>query len=298
MKKQFKNSLVAQVSRYQNVAHFKDEGNVSVRLPELNWLDAVLPWRSKRAKKCLEYASRPDKELLLRQIIHSMYANGQLSRERSVVDIGSWLADNAIVWAMTLEPGDACIYAIDPSPENIEFGKKLGDMNNCSNIKWCQAVCSDRAGVQLYYKGKFNHARFNEDGLGKPCSFTSTTIDELVSERNWGDIGLLHVDVEGLEHKVLSGALGIIHASRPVILFEQHILKEDPSSICELISPYYYKTYMINEVLPGCNWDCRNFISVPKEMDVTGLESLQYPNSGEAGVWYAATGPALIPLED
>ena len=57
---------------------------------------------------------------------------------------------------------DSRVYAIDPSNENLIFGKKLAELNNINNIEWIEAVCSDSNGDSLEYNGKIDHAKFYE----------------------------------------------------------------------------------------------------------------------------------------
>jgi FkbM family methyltransferase len=236
---------------------------------------------------------RPKKEVLLRKLVHALYENGTIDRTRDIVDIGAWLSDNAILWSIFLRaPG--VVYAIDPAPDNIAFGKSVAEMNGRKNIKWAQCVCSDRAGVRLHYQGKLNHARFNSEGLGRASGLVTTTLDELVGEERWSAVGLMHVDVEGFEMNVLRGALQIIDASRPVVLFEQHISKENVMEIRDLLRSKGYQVYMINEVLPGCSLDCRNFIAVPDGLGIDDALKVDPQDGRDEDVWYATLGGALL----
>ena len=119
-------------------------------------------------------------------------------------------------------------------------------------------------------------------------------MDTIIGRNRWNKIGLIHVDVEGMELQVLMGAMKIIENSLPVILFEQHISYENPSDICTMFKQYSYTTYMINEVLPGCALDCRNFISFPSDLDISCLVSSSLKSNS---IWPATIGNILIPIE-
>tara|TARA_Y100000034_G_C6818307_1_gene368328 strand:- start:116 stop:955 length:840 start_codon:yes stop_codon:yes gene_type:complete len=262
---------------------FMGEGNIEIKLPHLRYSDLSSLDKIKIIDKCFDLSTRPTQELLLRKIVFNLYEQGIIDKSKSIVDIGAWIGDNSLVWSKLLN-GRAKVFAIEPSPENIFFGKMLSKINQCENITWHQEVCSNKANVELYFEGSGNHAVFNEEG-GKQ-SLRSTTIDSVVGEENWGEVGLMHVDVEGLEKKVLEGSKEVIDQSKPFIIFEQHIGREDPSQICRTFGEY--DTYMINEVLPNCDLDCRNFISIPRGSDVSKVMDIETD-------WYATVGPALIP---
>lgn len=55
------------------------------------------------------------------------------------------------------------------------------------------------------------------------------TLDSLVSN----DVCFIKIDVEGMEHKVLAGAQGIIRRSRPFLTLENH--KTDFNSVCDML---------------------------------------------------------------
>ena len=61
---------------------------------------------------------------------------------------------------------------------------------------------------------------------------------------------------------MIKGASKIIERDKPKILaFEQHISQEDPNLIFKYIKNFGYRIFMINEVIPGNDLDCRNFLA-------------------------------------
>lgn len=274
---------------------FVHEGDVAVRLPQASGRDVLTARGRQLVSRCHQFHGRPEAEVLLRRLIYTMYREGLLDPRRSIIDIGSWLADNTLVWATFLR-GDAVVYAIDPDPGNIQFGTSLAVANAIGNIRWSECVCSDVPGVRLSYEGSLAMASFNEKGEGRDFALVTTTLDEIVGTAQWGNIGLLHVDVEGFEWKVLAGARDIIAASRPVILFEQHICLEDIAPIMQLLQPLEYEVYMVNEMMVENNLDCRNFMAVPAGMDLSVLMKVETFRGRAEGIWYAVPGDALIPV--
>lgn len=284
----------SRLKRHSFEAKFLYEGGLVVKLHRSSVMDVLAHTGRQRVRKSALFLERPKKEVLLRRIIHSLYETGVLSRDKSIVDIGAWLSDNAIVWASFLRD-PALVYAIDPSPENIEFGKSVAKLNGVSNVRWVEAVCSDKSGIPLHFQGKLDHARFNSVGAGKSNGMTSKTLDEVVGSAI-ENVGLLHVDVEGLEFSVLKGARQVIARSKPIVLFEQHISKENVREICDLLRASGYQVFMINEVLPGCSLDCRNFLAAPSGILVEDVLAIDQQNGRAEDTWYATLGGALVRL--
>lgn len=274
---------------------FKHECDTRVHLPRLSRKDIFSDKGRELLSKCIKYRNRSNSEPLLRRIVYQLYKNNLIDKKLSVIDIGCWLADNTIVWANFLDKEKADILAIDPAESNIAFGKLLADMNKCSNIKWYQAVCGDIEGIPLYYENRIDHATFNAEEIGTPSHIKTTTLDSIVGKDRYSSIGLLHIDVEGFEKKVLKGAENIIKYSKPIIIFEQHICKEDSVSICKELVKESYAVYMINEVLPGCEKDCRNFIAIQNNIDISKILNVEVTKGREQGIWYAVNGNSIIP---
>ena len=75
-----------------------------------------------------------------------------------------------------------------------------------------------------------------------------------------------------MESKVISGAFGIIDKFKPIISFEQHLEIDDYNALCDTLTEKQYEVFMINEVLPGCRPDCRNFIAF-SNIDITEFKN-------------------------
>lgn len=218
------------------------------------------------SRKYYKFRRRPNSEPLLRFISNVLIQHYSCSP--TVIDIGCWIGDNALPWARVLEASNGNILAIDPSSSNCQWVEDLKKHNKIHNLITECALCGE-SDLQKYSlsSGTISHGSFTADTSSTKKSTNvqlSRTIDDVVSRLDLQNISLIHVDVEGMELDVLKGALATIGAWSPDIIFECHISSEAQqlSKISELLLKHGYLTYQINEVLNGCNLDCRNFLAV------------------------------------
>jgi hypothetical protein len=85
------------------------------------------------------------------------------------------------------------------------------------------------------------------------------------------EVGYIHLDVEGMEAKVIAGATELIQSCRPIIAFEQHLELDDYRGLSQLLKSKGYTVFLNNEVLPGCRHDCRNLFAFPSETMTHGF---------------------------
>lgn len=298
--RKLKSKIVVTTNRleiYHKIKHsnyiidFVNEGSIQVRLPKVSSLEILLG-NGVLVNRNVDYQTRPFAEVLLRKTIYELYQTEYISRDLSVIDIGSWISDNTIVWSRYLS-GAAKIIAIDPSHDNIKYGQKLAKINKIENISFVQAVCADKSGIKLDFDGSIDHASFKVSSSQN--HILSTTIDEIMA-KDCLPVGLFHVDVEGFELSVLKGALSTITRDLPVISFEQHISKENLYEITSFLKSFNYRIFMVNEVLPGCELDCRNFLAFPSERGLPKLTSFDQKIGRDLGIYSAVIGDVLIEI--
>lgn len=285
--------LISKLRAQNHALVFPDEFDTIVKLPDFKVGDVIKASERAMLSRVKQFLKRPFHEVLFRRLIAEFYEQGVFHRDKSVIDIGAWISDNAIVWAKQLDSRQAKVFAIDPSAQNIEFGQRLSMANAIENIEWHTSVCSDRAGVPLDFSGSLDHTSFSEVSEHSARSLVSTTIDDILGPERWATVGMMHVDVEGFEENVLLGSRGVIDASRPAIVFEQHVSTEDVSAILRLLAPFGYRVMMINEILPGCEPDCRNFIAFPEEADFDRIDEIASTINTASPYKAATSGPAL-----
>jgi FkbM family methyltransferase len=298
--RRLKNNVVAPINRLEDhrkikllnyTVNFFNEGSIQVRIPKVSTLETLLG-NGILVNRNAYYQTKPYNEVLLRKTIYELYQIGYISRELSVIDIGCWISDNSIVWSQYLS-GEAKVIAIDPSCDNITYGKELARINKIENIKFVQAVCADKSEIKLDFDGSIDMASFKVSATKN--HILSTTIDEIIAEDGL-HIGLFHVDVEGFELSVLKGALAVITHDLPVISFEQHISKENVHEISTFLKSLNYRVFMVNEVLPSHSFDCRNFLALPSEKGFPKLNSFDQKNGRDLGIYSAVIGDALIEI--
>ena len=294
-------SIKAFISRLANfhslnksdyLVEFVHEGNIFIRLPRSSWFDA-LTGRGDTLSRNISYFHRPNAEALLRRLIHGLYADGYISADKSIIDIGSWISDNSVIWGKWLNK-EAFVFAIDPSPENQSYGQKVASLNNVSNVKFIDAVCTDNDGDKVDFDGDLGHTSFQKNlENGK---IVSTTLDTIIAKAGGPSVGLLHVDVEGLELSVLKGASKIIKNDKPIIAFEQHISQENVSEVSDFLKDFGYRIFMVNEVLPGCSLDCRNFLAFDSNNPLPKISEFERKSGADMGIYSAVVGGSLIEI--
>lgn len=273
-------------------ANFKYEGDIIIKVPKVSFFDFFSKNGRNDIFQSHTFLTRPKKEVLLRRIIYDLYQTKYLDKDKSIIDIGCSIGDNALVWSKMLNKGN--VYAIEPLLVAIKFAKKASQINCIKNIFFINEVCSNQSGIFLDINENHMGTFFSNSKNENNPAFISKTIDEVIPLNDHNNIGLLHIDVEGFEENVLFGSKKIIEKSRPVILFEQHISDEDPKIIINFLDEYDYETFMINEVLPGNDYDCRNFVAFDKRKDTPEFNDFKNFEGRKNDIWYATLGSSLV----
>jgi len=268
------------------------EGGISLKMIPLTLNDVENKLQLNTLKKEISFFQRPNKEKLLRLIIFELFHTGYIDRNKSIIDVGCWLGDNAIPWSFLIND-NAVVHAIDPSEENLDFGKKIAELNGQTNINWVEAVCAETVGEKLSYQGSLEQASFYKKSDSNN-TLLSDNLDNIIKKSSFKSISLMHVDVEGFEIETLKGARDIIFKNKPVIIFEQHISSEDSRTLIKFLEDLNYKIFMINEVLPGCQLDCRNFIAFDRDKNLPLLPKVNHSEGTKMNIFYASLDEALI----
>jgi len=210
----------------------------------------------------IQFKYRDNHEILFRRINTFLIKNKFI--KNNIIDLGAWIGDNSIPWAKNI---DGIVYAIDPSPENCEFINKTCKLNDIINVKTLQHAISNKNEL-LTTNNDLQHCSFvyGNPGLDGNVKVHAVSLDYLYETKAIENIGYIHLDVEGMEYKVLEGSNTILEKCRPLISFEQHLEIDDYGTILSFFTVNNYTVFLIDEVMPGCRHDCRNSFAFPNEM--------------------------------
>jgi FkbM family methyltransferase len=238
---------------------FKNDNDCEIKLPtDFLLSNSQSQWRA----MCDTFRGRDDHEVIFRKV-HSYLIRNNIIKN-NIIDTGCWLGDNSIPWAKQIT---GTVYAIDPSSDNIIFIDEICKINDINNVKTIQTAVSDKEEA-LYSETQTNHYEFNSAGVGQ-YKLNAVSLDHLHETKQIENISLIHLDVEGMEAKVVKGSEKIIETYRPIVSFEQHVEREPYMNIVNFFIQNDYEVYLINETsLPGCLPDCRNFIAFPRELKI------------------------------
>lgn len=276
---------------------FAAEGGIVVTMPRIGLRARFIEGGAELERRML-FLERPEREVLLRSIVWKLFVDGVLPKDSAVIDIGAWLGDNSLVWSRMLDPERGVVHAVDPSTVNVAFAKRLAEASDILNVNWHIAVCSSQPGETVYYEGDLRHAKFTKFSDSAPPNHQLTqTLDGVIPARDHARVSLLHVDVEGFEHDVLAGATEILRSSRPLVIFEGHLNdSNEVRAVEQILQGFGYAVFMINEVIPGCSPDCRNFLAIGGDRASQVLEAAERLPAQIMGSYPAMLGPALISI--
>jgi FkbM family methyltransferase len=209
-----------------------------------------------------DFKKRNNNEILFRRINTFLIKNNII--KNNIIDLGAWIGDNSIPWAKNI---NGIVYAIDPSADNCNFIKKMCELNEIKNINILQNAISN-TNEMLSTNDDINHCSFvyRYCGLNGINKIISVSLDYLYENKLIENIGYIHLDVEGMEHKVLQGSSMLIDTDRPIISFETHLEIDDCAGILLYLTNKQYKVFLIDEILPMCRHDCRNSFAFPNEI--------------------------------
>lgn len=209
-----------------------------------------------------DFVRRDNHEVIFRRINTFLIKNKII--KNNIIDLGAWIGDNSIPWAKNI---DGIVYAIDPSQENCDFINKTCQVNEINNLKIMQYAISNINEV-LTTNDDINHCSFvnGNPGLNGIHKVDAVSLDYLYEKKHIVNIGYIHLDVEGMEYKIIEGSSNLIDSCRPIITFEQHLEMDDYDIILSYLKNKDYTVFLIDEILPECRDDCRNSFAFPNEI--------------------------------
>ncbi len=143
---------------------------------------------------------------------------------RDAVEVGANMGCHSLPLAQALAVQGRRLLALEPQP--VIFQQLCANLalNHVRNVQAVCKACASRPG-SLYYSrqdydqsGNFGAVRLKSIAQAQDERIEADTLDRLLSPA-W-DVGLLKVDVEGMEQEVLQGARDTLARCRPVLYLE------------------------------------------------------------------------------
>ncbi len=132
------------------------------------------------------------------------------------VDVGANIGNHAVFVSRFCPIGK--VIAIEPNPAAIELLRINLALNACANVELRHVALAARTGqfkVLPPTPGNLGHTRLSPDPIGGPIR--AARGDDLLAGE---DVGVVKIDVEGMELEVLAGLQATITRCRPAIFIE------------------------------------------------------------------------------
>lgn len=193
------------------------------------------------------------------------------------IEVGANIGAHTVSMARKLAGDHRRLLAVEAQPVIFQNLCANVALNGLFNVNTENCACSDESGWLSFnppdYAGtnNFGGIAMREDGLGSE-RVRACRLDELVPE-SWR-IGLIKIDVEGFEQKVLEGARQIIARHRP-ILYVENDRKEKSRSLIEWL---WSENYQLWWDTPGL-FNPDNFAGIKENLypNIVSLNMLCFP---------------------
>jgi len=167
-------------------------------------------------------------------------------RGRAVIDGGAYWGDSALVFG---KYQSSSIHCFEPMPSTLQKLAQTVRAKGLSNVIPVNMGLGDQDGQTLdcFYDAQFMESMGADSGASvvlhdqpqpndafRSVKINLTTIDAY-AQKNRLDVGLIKLDVEGVELSVIRGALETIRSLRPVLLISVYHTPQDLFEIKPLI---------------------------------------------------------------
>lgn len=162
-----------------------------------------------------------------------MELSARCRADRAIVEVGANIG--TITVPSSRASAKAPIFAFEPEDGNYQDLLANLKLNACRNVKALKMACSDVAGsgvMELFDANNPGTFRLHE---GEAGSVEVTTIDAYFENR---PVGIIKIDAEGHEPKIIQGARRTLSTWRPLLICE--LLSEHASATTHLLNEAGY----------------------------------------------------------
>jgi FkbM family methyltransferase len=135
---------------------------------------------------------------------------------QNIIDVGANFGYHTLFFAQ-----ECNVFAFEPQSQNYQLLVNNINNNNVQNITYYNFACGD-VNCDVNMPIIEGHAVCNMGDFTPNITSNkfSTTKCVLLDEINFPPIGLIKIDVQGWEKKVLSGALNLLNTCKPALIVE------------------------------------------------------------------------------
>ena len=185
---------------------------------------------------------------------------GALYPDRCIVDVGANVGLHCLAWSRL-----APVVALEPAPETFARLEANVAANSLQDrVRTLRTAAGDQVGeVEFFVATDSGFSSLKDTGhapIREQIKVPCTTLDALAAELP-GPVGLLKIDVEGLERTVIAGAAELLLRDRPVLMVEIFGLYDsnpDPMGTVEDILSYGYEAFVYASGSPMVNRNALN----------------------------------------
>ena len=113
------------------------------------------------------------------------------------------------------------VLAFEPLPRNVRKIRRHLSLNHVTNVVLHDCALSDVTGTLRFSEGESDFTGKISEEAGN-LEVPSVRLDQFLKEQALPDPGLLKIDVEGAEGRVLEGALELLRRAHPVLVLALH----------------------------------------------------------------------------
>ncbi|WP_233840489.1 FkbM family methyltransferase [Dyella sp. 2HG41-7] len=189
-------------------------------------------------------------------------------KDATAIDIGANIGNHSLYFSSHFKR----VVSFEPHPrifKVLSLNAELVDNLTCHNVG-----LSDQEGSAILSgpANNFGRSTIGELRDARSVDIMLTTLDTF---REFDNVKLIKIDVEGHEYKVLQGAKNVIQQHKPIILFEQHVedFKNGESQILSLLKEFGYRSFATVRRYPLPLPSALKFLVTPLQRIVQGEQT-------------------------